>query len=93
MPDHQHKDTLIALLSDLRALTSVRNSIIHGQYLGRGDQFGFELRSRSDSFVVPDVLDEHAQKLKNMIEAFMPFIQEQPDGSNRLPVQWRQLGF
>src|SRR5215204_3562034 len=97
MPDHPLKSDLLGLIRDIGNRTKTRNKIVHGQYIGGDDKFGYSVvlarpvsgRNQHDDSPLPNVLDNHARDLRELMDRLYPFIENQPDAPGRLPVIWR----
>ena len=96
MPEHKHKGELLDLLDAIRKRGLVRNKIVHGNYIGQGDKFGYAValltprgKEPYDSSPLPDVLNKHLENLDDLMKRIEPFVHEQPNAPGRLPVQWR----
>jgi hypothetical protein len=95
MPEQPHKTELSRLLARMKDISKIRNALIHGQYVGTGDQFGyavvhFEPRGKGRrSYPLPDTLDDHLDQLRTLFDEMLSFILRQPNGPDRLPVTWQ----
>ena len=43
MPEHEHKTELLCILAAIQKRSRVRNKIVHGNYVGSGDRFGYQV--------------------------------------------------
>jgi hypothetical protein len=92
MPDTKDKTDLFKLFDDLRRAYGVRNTIVHGWYLGGGEEVEIVLAKparKHDARSTGKIIDEHLARLDVLFSELLTFALSNTGYPRRRHVTWR----